>query len=264
MHRRTNNRLSKKAFTQEIRRLRTRLIPLGRFVHEFANDIGQPDFFREENAAGFRYQKPDHRHYCLIRAARVVSAFNAAIALAESGFVQELHVLLRTAVEYCSQIDVVLLNYVESPTPDPKVEKYLTSFFADDRRIDGHRSISLGQELVHNALGARIDELIDKDKDGKPTSKMMSQSYLSLSYYVHGRYPESMDMYGGQHGHFHLNGMRNTPKDKEAVDILDTYVETASLCFVGIAIQLQLRRVLYSDPIITAWYRDFQMNGRTT
>ncbi|GEM_PF-2079949 len=260
MHRRTNNRLSKKAFKQEIQRLRTRLIPLGRFVHEFANDIGQPDFFREENAAGFRYQNPDHRHYCLIRAARIVSAFNAAITLAESGFMQELHVLLRTAIEYCSQIDVVLLNRVGSSEPHPKVEKYLTAFFADDRRIGGHRRISLEQEFVHESLGAQIDQFIGKSD--KPTSKLLSQSYLGLSYYVHGRYPESMDMYGGQHGHFHLNGMRDTPKDKEAIDILETYIETASLSFIGIATHLQLRRVLNSDPIITDWYRDFQMNGQ--
>jgi hypothetical protein len=142
---------------------------------------------------------------------------------------------------------------MESSESIPKVEEFLNSFFADDRRIKSHQPIALGQAFVHNALGARLDELAEELS--KPTSELMSKAYLSLSYYVHGRYPESMDLFGGREGHFHLNGMRNTPKDNECIEILETYIDSASICFANIAMQLQLRRVLNADPIITDWYR---------
>ncbi|MDR6304678.1 hypothetical protein GGQ85_002390 [Nitrobacter vulgaris] len=194
-------------------------------MHEFASDLGEPEFFRTETAAGFRFLNPDHRHFCLVRAARIVSALNAAICLAESGFAQEICVILRTMLEYCTQIDIVLLSRVESSEPIAKIEKYLDVFFADDRRIEGHRAIALEQAFVHDALGARLDEFAE-DRLPKPSSKIMSQSYLSLSYYVHGRYPESMDLYGGRPGRFHLNGMRNTPKDKEPIELIETYLDS--------------------------------------
>jgi hypothetical protein len=56
-------------------------------------------------------------------------------------------------------------------------------------------------------------------------------------------------------GRFHLDGTRNTPKDMENIEIIDTLITSASNCFIQMAQNLQLRTVLASDPTISAWYR---------
>jgi hypothetical protein len=48
--------------------------------------------------------------------------------------------------------------------------------------------------------------------------------------------------------------MSRTPKDAENLEVLDTLITTASLCFVGLAQGLQLRSVINSDPLLVRWY----------
>jgi hypothetical protein len=55
-----------------------------------------------------------------------------------------------------------------------------------------------------------------------------SNVYLSFSNYVHGKYLEAMDLYGGRPAHFHLRGMGGTPKDAENLATIDSFVDTVS------------------------------------
>ena len=77
----------------------------------------------------------------------------------------------------------------------------------------------------------------------------MSNVYLIFSNYVHGRYPETMDLYGGVPGHFHLNGMSDTPKDGENLESLDTLIVTASLSIAAFVKVFQLQPLLADDPV---------------
>jgi hypothetical protein len=72
---------------------------------------------------------------------------------------------------------------------------------------------------------------------------------------VHGKYPETMDLYGGAPGRFHLSGMRGTPKDLENLQMLDALVTTASRCFVGLVQDLKLQHLLSHDEMLKEWYR---------
>ena len=57
---------------------------------------------------GFRYAKPDERHFCLLKCLRAVSALNAALVLAEQGYSQEIAVLIRTSIEFTTHVKYVL------------------------------------------------------------------------------------------------------------------------------------------------------------
>ena len=83
---------------------------------------------------------------------------------------------------------------------------------------------------------------------------MLSNIYLIYSNYVHGRYPEIMDLYGGRPTHLHLNGMSRTPKDLENLQILDSIITSASYCFVGFAQALRLSQIINADAGVRGWY----------
>jgi hypothetical protein len=81
--------------------------------------------------------------------------------------------------------------------------------------------------------------------------------YRIFSNYVHGKYPEIMDLYGGRPGRFHLRGMSNTPKDLENLATLETFIENASTDFALMVQGLRLRPLLEADPILAKWYNGY-------
>src|SRR5271169_6239958 len=88
-------------FDNDLERLRERVFPLARFVHAFAASLPTPTMQKREH--GFRYEQPDYRHFCLLRAARIVSALNASLELTNVSYPQEIGVLLRTIQEFIRQ-----------------------------------------------------------------------------------------------------------------------------------------------------------------
>src|ERR1700730_7587951 len=97
-------------FSDEIERIRSRVFPLTRLLHELAATLDKPTLRARGIDRGFRFEKPTLVHFCLLRGARIVSALNASIELARKGFPQEIGVLLRTMIEYKSQIDFILAS----------------------------------------------------------------------------------------------------------------------------------------------------------
>jgi hypothetical protein len=243
-------------FDDEIERLSARIVPLDRFVRLVSSELGQPIFFSENDERGFRYTQPDYRHFCLLRSCRMVSALNASIALVKSGFTQEIGVLLRSILEYNSQVEYVLLHRDGTGAPVGKVAAFLKNFFEDNRRTGPvKKTLKLIQKEVHDAVGRNLDEAGFNDTNDRSSSEMMSNVYRIFSSYVHGRYPESMNLFGGRPGHFHLNGMRGTPKDGENIEMVDTLITTVSNSLVQIVQSLNLFDRVLRDDVLAHWYR---------
>ena len=79
--------------------------------------------------------------------------------------------------------------------------------------------------------------------------------YLSFSNYVHGKYPETMDLYGGRPAQFHLCGMSGTPKDTENLAIIDSFVDTVSITFAQMVSNFRLHDIVRRDPLLADWFR---------
>ncbi len=252
---RRNRHVRQALFNETIEGLRSRIFPLARLVHELALTLESPTLIDRGMERGFRFDKPELLHFCLLRGARIVSALNASIELGRRGYSQEIAVLLRTCIEYCSQVDFMLASRDANGNLSPDASAYLSSFFEDSfRTSDGKRKrLKLVQEKVHQIIGAHLDKFAETD-NVKPADQLLSNVYLTFSYYVHARYPESMDLYGGCPGRFHLSGMSNTPKDGENLQILDSVITSASQCFVGMVQGLNLRGLLAPDQMLTKWY----------
>jgi hypothetical protein len=232
---------------------RTRVFPLGRVVHALSEHAGPPRFLGR--ITGFRYDHPDLLHFLILRAARIVSTLSAAIELAKSGHGQEIAVLLRTSIEFCSQIDYMLASRDEHGRVSEKADSYIQAFFSDSNRPRPQevKAPRLKQEHVHDTIGERLDKLAQIKPGRRQASELLSNVYLVFSNYVHARYPECMDMFGGIPTRLHLFGMRRTPKDAENCEILDTLITSASLCIKGIIVELRLQAVVEGDPLVRDW-----------
>jgi len=246
-------------FDHEIIRLRERVFPLNRMMHELTLSLEAPDFFKSRDERGFRFQKPDLMHFCLLRGVRIVSALNASIELARFGYSQEVAVLLRTVIEYSTQIDFMLASLDPNGKLSADASAFVSGYFADDRRSGDQSSkgARLVQKQVHAIIGERLDNAAGSEGK-KPANRMLSNVYRIFSNYVHGRYPESMDLYGGTPGRFHLLGMRGTPKDNENIKILDTMTTSASLCFMGLVQTLKLQDIVSADPMLVDWFSEIR------
>jgi hypothetical protein len=243
----------------ELKRLSNRVVPLERFVELLSSQLEAPVFFRSADEAGFRFRNPDYRHFVLLRVCRMVSGLNAALALARSGYPQEIGVILRTVIEYFTQVEYVLLHRDPTGKPVGNAAEFTTDYFRDDRRTGPtaqSKRVKLNQKDVHNAVGRSLDEFTPKDIHQRTASQLMSHVYLVFSNYVHGRYPESMDLFGGRPGHFHLRGMRGTPKDNENVEVIDTLIASVSNCLMQIVQSFQLYELVDADSILASLYQD--------
>lgn len=188
-----------------------------------------------------------------------MSAFNAAIELARKGYIQEIAVLMRTLIEYTTHIEFVL-EVDETEEHQRLVQKYIDDFFADEHRSPRAelRYTQIRQKDVHVTLGRTLDKI--SEESGATESRTQAEqlyfrSYRAFSNYVHAKYPECMDLYGGRPGHFHLHGMRGTPKDGEILEILQTFAVTLGNCFMRMIQGLNLRCFVEADPVIETWYK---------
>jgi len=242
----------------EAQRLSMKVAPLQRFVHLLADQLDHPRLFVGLDERGFRYLKPTYKHFILLRSCRMVSALNASISLARAGYVQEIGVVLRTAIEYYTQIEYVLLHRDDAGEPTGKAARFIVSFFEDNRRtaaLSSKKPFKLNQADVHDAVGKNLDEFGPEETGRKPATELLSHVYIVFSNYVHGRYPESMDLFGGRPGHYHLGGMRGTPKDAENIEVIDTLITSVSNCLVQVVQGLRLYEVISRDDILIDWYK---------
>jgi Family of unknown function (DUF5677) len=241
-----------------LRSLEERVDPLERIIRLFAARLTAPTLRKVHDDRGFRFESPDVRHFCLLKAARALSAFNASIELARKGYVQEMAVLMRTLIECTTHIEFVLEPDV-SEEHRALVSKYIGDFFADHERSTNAeiRQARIKQGTVHATLGRSLDKIAGQLGDAtnrRPTERLYSNVYRVFSNYVHAKYPECMDMYGGRPGQIHVRGMSGTPKEGENLETLQSFAGTLETCFVRMIQSLSLRCFVEGDPIIGAWY----------
>jgi hypothetical protein len=183
---------------------------------------------------------------------------NAALELARTGYIQELFVLIRTIIECTTHIEFVLSSRNSDGNLEPDAAKYVEAYFSDFVRngaADDKRP-QVRQRTVHRTVGARLDSATGEEAVPMvPADILMSNVYLNLSNFVHARYPEVMDLYGGVPGHFHFRGMSGTPKDAEIIENLETYVTTVSLTLKTIASELKMLDLVAVDSALCDWFR---------
>jgi hypothetical protein len=226
-----------------------------------ANSLDGPIFYHSGKLSrGFRYMKPGWRHFCLLKAVRAVSGLNACVRLCSAGFSQEIAVLIRTIAECTTHIDYIVAG-LEGEDLAAAQREYVEAFFADFKRdaVEDFGRPRVPQGKVHKVVGAHTDQMVQRlDSEGVfadvDSAKLLSSVCLTHSNYVHSRYPEVMDLFGGDPPRFHLRGMSGTPKDIENLEILETFTCTVSNALRFVVIHAGLKQRVLQDPDLAAWY----------
>lgn len=253
--------MTDESFEVQLDGLKARIEPMDRLVTVIANSVPKPLFYHSgDEQYGFRYGKPGVLHFCLLKAVRTVSALNAIVALARGGFAQEVGVLVRTLVESTTHIEFVLDALDDQGALRPDVDKYVRDYFADYARSSsgGSKRAQVRQGLVHKHLGKALDRIVEENgpvEGRKSAEAVYTNVYLTYSNYVHAKYPEVMDLYGGEPGRFHMDGMLGTPKDQENFDIIDTFIDTAAISLKLMVRKLRLHHLLDLDAPLRIWFR---------
>jgi len=208
---------------------------------------------------GYRYGTPTVKHFCVLKAVRAVSGLNAALCLAEKGYNQEICTLVRTIVEQTYHIEFVLSGFEEGILKQ-KQQKLIDEYFSDFRRntSSDYKRPNIRQEEVHKIVGreldkASLDNQLEEQFTSTPSKELMSNVYLNFSNYIHARYPEVMDMYGGRPGKFHMSGMVGTPKDFENLAIIQTFTGSVSLCLKLMVHKFDMHQAVAPNPEILKW-----------
>ncbi|SDM25382.1 DUF5677 domain-containing protein [Maricaulis salignorans] len=244
--------------------LKERLHPIEVFVSELERSLPKPNFDREQ--LGYRYESPEVTHFCLLKLARAVSALNACIELYRAGYIQEVCVLIRTIIECTTHIDFVIAGR-QSSTGSQRADRYLSDYFADIHRGDSARkTVHVRQENVHKDVARALDEALDGIPEAShytdvDTLELLSTVYRTYSNYVHARYPEVMEMYGGSRQSFHTQGMLGTPKDQECYQIIRSYSDTISNSARSMIVYLDIGELVRSNSLLVDWFATFALEG---
>jgi hypothetical protein len=98
--------------------------------------------------------------------------------------------------------------------------------------------------------------LVDTRFANTVPAKLLSNIYLNFSNYVHGRYPEAMDMFGGEPPKFHLRGMGGTPKDDENFAMLEASIESISITLRMLVQKFGMRSMVAHGKELNTWFSE--------
>ena len=134
--------------------LQARIATLERVIEIFTGILPPPTLQDFGGGRGFRFEKPDVRHFCLVKAVRVVSALNAAIELSRMGYTQEMASLMRIVSECTRHIEYVV-DIDDDATHQTNVKNYLREFFQDTNRdVEAEiKGVLIREKMINEQLG---------------------------------------------------------------------------------------------------------------
>ncbi|MFA7158998.1 MAG: hypothetical protein WC299_06805 [Kiritimatiellia bacterium] len=194
-------------------------------IHRVENRFDRPQLVEVNGIPQWRYTKLTVEHMCLLRGVRIISAFNSIRSLLNNGYVQEISVLLRTIDEFQEDIVFLIENY-SAKELSAQQKKFLEEMGKEEYFDPNHpfatqiiREPPIRKKI--KAAGARFLSPVMNPSDSQKISQIGTDC---LSGYMHGAYPQIMELYGGPPptSRFHLTGMLGTPR-------MDVWMRTVAM-----------------------------------
>lgn len=173
----------------------------------------KPRLERLPSGMAFRFKEKDIRQAMILKLAHVQSSVRAAKLLLDNGFVQEQAILQRIIDEVNDDITFLFLAVANNEITDLH-KKFLDAFWEEEIDSQQKRPMirrQIREYLERRSMGAGFAE----------ASKTLRNVY---SGFVHGAYPQIMNMYGGNPPHFHTKGMLETQRMEEHANDLWNYM----------------------------------------
>lgn len=181
-------------------------------------ELGQSCQFRHENC--------NDALACYLKGVKALSTLNACIALLRVGHTQEIGALCRMADDFCNEILFMVDRVAENKLSEDQI-RFLKNFYQDefdcpsDPLASTQKRDTVATQKVFAAFGRFADGVLNPSD----AQELVRTTHQYLSGYIHGAYPQIMEMYGGIPPHFHMSGMLGTPHIDYWSNQLITYVE---------------------------------------
>ena len=179
----------------------------------FQLEYPHPIFNENPKYLCWQYSSPALEHVCIIKAVRIVSAFNAMSHLLRGGFIQEIGVLIRTVLEFQHDITFLLEDYGKrepSKYQQMLLDQCLTEHFEDrDKPLAGMKPRPMVSRQKVEAGVARHFGPAWNPTDANKASNAETDIF---SGFVHGTCQCVMEMINFPYDKpiFRMDGMLNT------------------------------------------------------
>lgn len=170
-----------------------------------------------------RYLEQSDTLLCFLKGVKLISTLNGALVLLRTGYAQEINILIRVADDCCNDI-LFMASPRNGQQLDAKHERFFLDFFqeefSDHTDVLGSRQKrdTVSRKQIHSSFAQLAKDFVNPS-DLQTASDVIHGVF---SGYVHGAYPQIMELYGGEQSGFHMHGMAGTTRQREAAEYLIT------------------------------------------
>jgi len=184
-------------------------------THYLAKQVQPPVKVPFDDGFVFRYKEKTIFQAIVQKLARMVTCLRSAKILMECGLFQDQAALQRMLDEF--QEDILFLSYGLINGALPLHDEYLIEFYKEE--FDDQESAMKSKQKRGMVSRRKIRAYISKIEENKldPSTGVELSRTISKTYsgFIHAASPQIMDMFGGMTPHFHVSGMRGTPREQE-------------------------------------------------
>lgn len=212
--------------------------------------IPPPERVPRKDSFVFRYANKGIHEALVQKLARYISGLNAIGVLLDAGYVQEVGVLLRTLDEI--QEDIFFLASAETNgARTDRHTQYLDAFYAEAvfSRPDGSLRISKPNLPPRKKVRAHTMNVLGQGVNVSQALDAGESVNTAYSGYVHAASENIMEMYGGNPPHFHVEGIRGTPR------IVTFEEDTENYVYRGLMATAVVAKAFGNKPLVDAMYR---------
>ena len=170
-----------------------------------------------ESRKQFRHEKKHGFLLIYLKGIRWVSLFNASIVLLEAGHVHEMGILRRCMDESSEDMMLFIRSLGPDGEPTDKQKRVFEEFFQEEFEDLSAPILSTTKRdrLPRKQVRAAIAGLPENPVNPHEFAQISETLYNAFSGYVHGAYPQIMELYGGNPQKYHMAGMRGPQRIQE-------------------------------------------------
>jgi len=177
------------------------------WLHAFTAICGKPIQIPVSGGVQYQFKQEDEYTFCVAKAVRIVSGFNASLMLVDSGYIVEAGTLLRPMSD-CSNDIMLIAQGMITKTATGTHKKIINDYFKtvpqdiftykqqQKERYVGRKELYCAYKKSADGMGIDGDFLNDLKKYIDKIS----------DYYVHCGYSTSMELYNPNSGLFSVKG----------------------------------------------------------
>lgn len=196
--------------------------------HEMSGAIPPPIRVKIGSGVFSRHPQQSDSLLCYLKGVKLISTLNAALVLFRHGYAQEIGALCRMADDFCYEI-MFFVKPLGEGGPSKDQQRMFDDFFREEfeNPDDPLGSSQERDNVPRRKINAAFGQIAKDELNPHDAQNTLSTIHKAFSGFVHGAYPQIMEMYGGNPPHFHMKGMLGTPRIVEWEDQLVTYVYRA-------------------------------------